>query len=466
MKKEDTGTPGPEINVGGETGSDDLAERIRRRVREKLASGVYSEKEVERIASLRPEVPEHDATRMSSRPAGEDIRSLNENWDVTLPVDTGSPRGGLAGAMVSLYKKLYNTLLHPTAKIPLSRQAEFNSSVTRSMGALMSAVDEIAGDLDDLRARQAGLSSRMTASEKMADGAAARISSLEGRGETLSERVEKLAASLRDVDKQGIFIKRRVEKLLDDIAARAGRAGEMAEAAARERGKLEGFDYTLFENIHRGTREEIKRRMGVYAEWFRGADNVLDAGCGRGELLEILRENGVTAMGVDINEEMVAECESRGLEVSAGDAMEYLKSLPEGALGGLAAVQLIEHLPMEGIAEFFKLAYEKTRPGGVVAAETINPACLTTFCGAFYLDMTHIRPIHPLAVQFLLERIGFDDVRIEYLNPYPEDGRLAPFPLNPASEMDPEFIVEYNRNVEKLNNVLYSHMDYAVVARR
>lgn len=466
MKKEEAGAPGPEIIIGGETSADDLAERIRKRVREKLASGLYGEKEVERVTGLKVEAERENVARAYPRPDETSVRSLNEEWDVTRPVDTRSPRGGLAGALVSLYKKLYNTLAHPTMKIPLARQAEFNSTVARVLGPLMSAVDEIADDMNELRARHAGLSQRLRHAEKASDAAAVRIASIEERGESLAERLEKLATALRDVDKQGIFIKRRVEKLLDDIAARAKGTREISEAVERERGKLEEFDYTLFENIHRGSREEIKRRMGFYAELFSGAENVLDVGCGRGELLEILRENGVTARGVDLNEEMVAECESRGLDVSAGDAMEYLKALPDGSLGGLAAIQLIEHLPMEAIAEFFKLAHEKLKPGAIVAAETINPACLTTFCGAFYLDMTHVRPIHPLAVQFLLERIGFDDARIEYLNPYPEEARLAPFPLNPASEMDPEFVVEYNRNVEKLNNVLYSHMDYAVAARR
>ena len=71
------------------------------------------------------------------------------------------------------------------------------------------------------------------------------------------------------------------------------------------------------------------------------------------------------------------------------------------------------------MTRFFQIAYDKLKPGATIAAETINAACLTTFCSAFYLDLSHLKPVHPLALQFLLERIGYEDVRIEYLNPIP-----------------------------------------------
>jgi O-antigen chain-terminating methyltransferase len=119
------------------------------------------------------------------------------------------------------------------------------------------------------------------------------------------------------------------------------------------------------------------------------------------------------------------------------------------------------------MVEFFTLAYDKLAAGGQIAAETINPTCLTTFSGAFYLDMSHTKPVHPLALQFMLERIGFSEVRIEYLNPYPADIRLNTLPYNDTlASFEASFIVEYNRNVEKLNNVLFTHGDFAVVAKK
>ena len=59
-----------------------------------------------------------------------------------------------------------------------------------------------------------------------------------------------------------------------------------------------------------------------------------------------LRERGVTARGVDVNHEMVEVCRARGFDVAEGDALGYLEALPDGALGGLFAAQVVEHLSM------------------------------------------------------------------------------------------------------------------------
>jgi O-antigen chain-terminating methyltransferase len=99
-------------------------------------------------------------------------------------------------------------------------------------------------------------------------------------------------------------------------------------------------------------------------------------------------------------------------------------------------------------------------------AETINAACLATFCGAFYLDLSHYKPLHPLAVHFLLERIGYSSVQIEYVNPFPKPSRLAQIPdsLAQDSNLPKRVVKDYNENVMKLNNILFSNADYAVIA--
>ena len=91
---------------------------------------------------------------------------------------------------------------------------------------------------------------------------------------------------------------------------------------------------------------------------------------------------------------------------------------------------MIEHIPPEALIALVRLAYRKLRPGGVLLCETPNPACLTVFSGAFYVDLSHLKPIHPEAARFVLEAAGFRDVEIRYVNPVPPDGklqRLEPF---------------------------------------
>lgn len=435
-----------------------LGERIKERVRQKMAAGVYDEKEIRKLEELNLRLYQKESqSAQGPHYDANAVAFMYANWDVTTPIQVVSPRGG----MVTLFKRFYQKTFHRLMRPSLARQAEFNSCVVNAMR----------GALDDLayqRRRYMELSERIAGIEKVYDDLDGRTRRLE----TLPAQVERLGKTLHDIDMQGIFLKNRLSAILEKVSGAAG-ATVVSDAGA-ERAKLESFDYTLFENLHRGSREEIKRRLCVYpdwfkahAEWFKGADSVLDVGCGRGELLEILGEAGIKATGVDLNEEMVGECARRGLSAVTGDAIAHLGSLKNGSLGGIAAVQFIEHLPVATMAEFFRLAFDKLKPGGVIAAETINPACLTTFCGAFYLDMSHTKPVHPLAVRFLLERIGFSDVRIEYLNPYPENMRLKPVPLEKIGLWpDPSLVIEYNSTVDKLNGILYSHTDYAVVARR
>ncbi|VAX20322.1 hypothetical protein MNBD_NITROSPINAE03-620 [hydrothermal vent metagenome] len=441
------------MSSGDDFDPKELSDRIHKRVREKMESGFYDKKEIDRISKIRGRVPDQPDTSNQHL-----MGILNSNWDVTAPIDLHTHRAGFSAKLTRLVKKLYQKFVHRPLKFSLTRQALFNQAVK-------TGVEEVF----NLRERALFLSQRMTnLDERFVDmeNSVERIKiDLGSRVEALDASVKGLNKSLRDIDKQGIFLKGRVIKLLGELKA-VSRGKELAGLVEKEVDKLESFDYMLFENIHRGSREEIKRRLSVYIDWFKGASSVLDVGCGRGEILELFTENGIKASGVDLNGEAVKECQGKGLAVVEDNALSYLKSLPDGSLGGLTAIQFVEHLPVNVMTDFFKLAYEKLEVGAVIAAETINAACLTTFCSAFYLDLSHNKPIHPLALQFLLERIGFENVRIEYLNPYPEDIRLHPLPEGGSSGLDDSVVHEFNQNVMKLNNVLYSHTDYAVVARR
>jgi O-antigen chain-terminating methyltransferase len=56
--------------------------------------------------------------------------------------------------------------------------------------------------------------------------------------------------------------------------------------------------YVALEDRFRGAREEIKERFRVYLPYVQGRAPVIDLGCGRGEWLELLRDNGNEARGV------------------------------------------------------------------------------------------------------------------------------------------------------------------------
>src|SRR5207248_7129412 len=135
------------------------------------------------------------------------------------------------------------------------------------------------------------------------------------------------------------------------------------------------FDYFLFEHRFRGSRAEITRRQAVYLDCFLGRGRVLDLGCGRGEFVELLREHGVPAEGVDGDEDMVDYCRDRGLPVVRADLFDHLAGLPAASLDGVFAAQVIEHLPPERLWRLVHLCAAALKPGGALVFETINILC-------------------------------------------------------------------------------------------
>ena len=207
--------------------------------------------------------------------------------------------------------------------------------------------------------------------------------------------------------------------------------------------------YALFEERFRGATQEISRAQRYYLDSLRGVPGpVLDAGCGRGELLRLLREEGIQAVGVDSNPVSIQALRGEGFEVEEGDAVARLEARPRGSLGAVTAFQLVEHWAPAGVLRFFQAARRALAPGGVIVAETINSDSLSAM-RAFYLDPTHVRPFPPDALRFLAEAAGFTDVRIVLRSPLPAERRLE----------------EKSENDRKLNALLFAPQDYALIGR-
>ena len=254
----------------------------------------------------------------------------------------------------------------------------------------------------------------------------------------------------------------------------------MRRARARLRprqatGASDAYKYVGFEDLFRGSEEEIRARMRDYVPVFAGASDVLDVGCGRGEFLQLLKEAGVTARGLDLNHEMVEVCRARGLDAGEGDALGYLSGLADGSLGGLIASQVVEHLEPGYLARFLETAYHKLRPGSKIVLETINPACWVAFFESYIRDLTHVRPIHPETLKFLLLSSGYARVDLVFRAPVPESGKLQPVaepPVPPGTPDDApvrrlvEWARTFNANVERLNERMFTHLDYAAIGHR
>jgi 2-polyprenyl-3-methyl-5-hydroxy-6-metoxy-1,4-benzoquinol methylase len=219
-----------------------------------------------------------------------------------------------------------------------------------------------------------------------------------------------------DLDRIRLDYDRMIQTELRLIRQRGMPAAPEAAAAAPAPAPVR-FDAARFAERFRGSAEYVREKQRFYLPFFQGRRAVLDAGCGRGEFLELMREAGVPARGIELDAEAVEACRARGLEAQAGDLFAYLAALEDGALDGIFSAQVVEHLPPQRLPEFARLAAAKLAPGGLLALETPNPECLAIFATHFYLDPTHQRPIPAGLLSFYLEEAGMGLIRVHYLSP-------------------------------------------------
>lgn len=226
------------------------------------------------------------------------------------------------------------------------------------------------------------------------------------------------------------------------------------------------IDYLAFENRFRGSPNAIRERQSKFIKYFEVNKEVLDIGCGRGEFLELCKENNIKAVGIDTCQDMVDSCVSRGLDVKNIDAKSYLSSCEDNSIGGVFMDQVIEHLEPAYIVELLELCHRKMSEGGHIIIETVNPICLIAFVN-FYIDMTHNRPMHPETLRFLMEYTGFRENSYIFSSPFDESTRLKKMDADQCSnDREKNFATVYNSNVDKLNDLIYGPQDYAIVARK
>jgi SAM-dependent methyltransferase len=335
--------------------------------------------------------------------------------------------------------------------------------------------------VDDIaRGLAAGLSG-------LSDEMLKRYETLLGRDQRYDTRLTDLTTALATLQQSTLALKRELARSQSSPASAsdtvvAGGSPMSAPPAAPAQptdgaqqmlagDRVHSHQYSGFEDLFRGTETDIRARLADYVPLFAGARDVVDVGCGRGEFLDLLREAGITARGVDVNHDMVERCRARGFDVLEGDGLSFLlAALPE-SLGGLIAIQVVEHLQPDYLLRFLSAAADALRPGAPIVLETINPACWSAFFDSYVRDLTHVRPVHPDTLKFLVTAAGFAEAEIRWRSPYPDGGKLerVPAALREAARTDhtlKPIVDTIDRNVDRLNGLFFGARDYAVVARR
>jgi O-antigen chain-terminating methyltransferase len=241
--------------------------------------------------------------------------------------------------------------------------------------------------------------------------------------------------------------------LREEFETRDKQVSDQVEAWVKkiERRSPDSIDVALLE-IFRGKREDTKEKQRIYLPYIETSKAgtpqapILDLGCGRGEWLELLKEHGYIAEGVDQIKILIERCRESGLAVVESDLMDYLKSQPPNKFGAVTGFHILEHLPWPLLAELFRETVRVLQPRGIAIFETPNPENILVGCSQFYLDPTHYAPLPSPLLEFLSERSGLTQIEIRYLHPFPETMKVSPSELG-----------------ERFNQYFYGPQDYAVI---
>jgi O-antigen chain-terminating methyltransferase len=411
-----------------------LVDELKGRVEKQRAAGAYADDlsgtELQVPPPAEPPIPDTDAQapRVQLRP------------------ELGFSSKPVIGPVITLVKRFILRLIHFVLD-DLARQAD---AAARHADA---AIAHMEWDLaleaatrerqeSEFRSQSAAQKATITAEIAARERVAVDVKSLAERIAAIDTRLDhlQLEARLARLERG-----RRPVSVPAEISSEPGATAAPAPAP---------FDYEAFEGRFRPERS-VRERLDDYVDLLRDRKRVVDLGCGRGELVELLRSKGVSAYGVEIDPDFVSLLEEKGIEVVAVDAVSHLAELDSGAVDGITAIHVVEHLPAAAVSSLVALASDKLTEDGVLVLETPNPESLVAGSINFHRDLKHVRPIHPDTLAFLCESAGFSGVDIRRASPVPENELL---PTTGDEKIDDI--------VAQLNELLYGYQDYAVVARK
>jgi len=282
--------------------------------------------------------------------------------------------------------------------------------------------------------------------DRLREQHAAELQALKAQVEKqIDDLIERLQKSRMDIAQQETRLARLLEGTVSTTV-------QQTQPAHPEQDHLLDSLYFSLEDVLRGTPEQIKEEVKVYLPVLQRAginSGILDVGCGRGEWLQVLREAGFEARGIDTNRILVQQCKDLSLQVEEREALEFLGSLPDGSLNAVTAFHFAEHLPLETLVKFLDETGRTLKPGGLIILETPNPENLLVGSCNFYLDPTHKNPIPIPTMKLLLEARGFRCEEVLKLH-----------------AVESAKIEVKDQLTSHLNHFLYGPMNYAVIARK
>lgn len=315
-----------------------------------------------------------------------------------------------------------------------------------------SLTNETRAKIVDLESTTGDLRARIGIVESSTNNLESSANDLRLTTDATQAEIEKVYQQLQHARTELAMQGRRMALILEEAQRRLPAPFDQRQLeiiANEERNKLDAL-YAELEDHFRGSREEIKKRFTTYLPHVKSlpitSDRpIVDLGCGRGEWLELLKEEGYRALGVDTNKVLLDRCRERGLEVVDSDVLKYLRGLPDNSVSAITGFHVIEHLQIEVLMTLLDEIVRALHPGGVVILETPNPENVLVGSNYFYFDPTHRNPLPSLLMKLLLESRGLH--RIEVMN---------------LHAWDQARISGENELTARFNDLFYGPMDYAI----
>jgi O-antigen chain-terminating methyltransferase len=395
------------------------------------------------------------------------------------PSDVEGPRRSLARALYRLSPwGLRNRLDQHAAFVE-----ELAGSLERRLDLVEQRLDSVEQQLGSAERRFDPLENGVRALQEQLERVDRdRLVPLEGRLDRVeAEQRELMATTYRLRDEVVPAVVDRGNLLIDRLASELDEVASLVERSLRSEplpmpaftadedelsAALAEIQPRLVASL-RGSEDEIRHRLDRYLPALRAAAPVLDLGCGRGELLVMLREAGVEALGLEQDPALAQAARRRGLEVVEGDALEQLRRQPDDRWGAVTAIHLMEHLePAAALAVLAEIR-RVLRPGGLLLVECPNPRTLRVGAAEFWLDPTHRRPLLPETVQLFATASGLRVDRVEFLHPFPDEQRLGTSAAGEAGGGGDEPLRRrLDELTRRLDEVLNGPRDFVVTASK
>jgi len=450
---------------------EEIMDKIRENIKKRKECGVYKNDSYKEVEYAFSEMSSKGKTPQESETTNVDFEICNTNYSI-------SSHRPVLGEFLTKGRKLVHGEVRRYVDPVFQKQSYINydlasllNEAKERVSSCYNQIEQLRTDLEKLEHENSTLKYKIeqlnseteklrVESEKLKSEIVTDVKrDLESISKNIESSVSKEVKSVisaidLDLDNKA-WLSRILETRIQKGCSEAINSSDTADA---------GINYYVFEEKFRGSRESILKHFASFMNYFTNCTNVLDIGCGRGEFLELARERGINARGIDVNEDMISFCKSKGLDVELKDAIEALCEIDDKSLDGIFISQVVEHLSPDYLVNLLNLCNKKMKYGFYIIVETVNPLSLFSFAN-FYIDLSHVKPIHPETLKFLLNTTGFRDIEVKLLSPLPSEMKLQRLLDDPADKSS-HMIEICNRNIDIINTALYGAQDYAIIGKK